>query len=131
MPLFRSSRPLLVLLAAPLFAACGYGDHVSHHGDGYPYSPDPAPVQGTIEQATIDTDELLDVQPGAGAGAFIEYESGGTYHVTTSCDVGEGGACVWDIVVTPLADAPLLSVSPLDLESDDSVTLGSGNQARL
>ena len=130
MPPLCSSRPLLVLFAVPLFVACGYGDHMSHHGDGY-YSPDPTPVQGTIEQATIDADELLDVEPGVGAGAFIEYESGGTYHVTTSCDVGQGGACVWDIVVTPLADAPLLSVSPLDLESDDSVTLGSGNQARF
>lgn len=126
----RCSRPLLVLLAVPLFVACGYGDHDMHHGDGGYIPPDSTP-QGTIEQATIDADQLLDVEPGAGAGAFIEYESGGTYHVTTSCDVGQGGACVWDIVVTPLADAALLSVSPLDLESDDSVTLGSGNQVRL
>lgn len=126
----RSSRPLLVLLAAPLFVACGYGDHDVHHDGGY-IPPDSTPIQGTIEQATIDTDQLLDVEPGAGAGAFIEYESGGTYHVTTSCDVGQGGACFWDIVVTPLADAALLNVSALDLESEDSVTIGAGNQIRL
>lgn len=128
----RSSYPLLALFAVPLFAACGYGDHMSHH-DGYydtTYGPAPTPTP-TVEQATIDTDQLLDIEPGAGAGAFIEYEAGGTYHVTTSCDVGQGGDCLWDIVVTPLADAALLSVTPLDLESDDSVTLGSGNQARL
>lgn len=124
----RFSRPLLVLLAAPLFVACGYGDHTSRydHDD----SPNPAPA-GKVEEAIIDADELLDVDPGVGAGAFIEYESGGTYHVTTSCDVGQGGSCYWDIVVTPLADAALLSVSPVDLEAEDSVTLGAGNQVRL
>jgi hypothetical protein len=133
MLLLRSSR-LLVLLAVPLFVACGYGDHMSHRDDGYggspDYSPTPTPA-GKVEEATIDTDQLLDVDPGVGAGAFIEYESGGTYHVTTSCDVELGGSCYWDIVVTPLADAALLSVSPVNLEAEDSVTLGSGNQMRL
>ncbi len=119
-------------LALPFFAACGYGDH-SMHGDGYDpnYMPSPAPVQGDIESSTIDADQLLDVEPGAGAGAFIEYESGGTYRVTTSCDVGQGSACNWDIVVTPLDDAALLGVAPVDLESDDTVTIGSGNQLRF
>lgn len=123
-----SSRPLLALLAAPLFAACGYGDHRSHHSDYTDYPPSPS---ATIETATIDTDQLLEIAPGDGAGAFVEYETGGNYHVTTSCDVGQGGDCYWDIVVTPLDDAALVSVSPFDLESDDSVTLGSGNQLRL
>jgi len=126
----RSSCPLLVLLAVPLFVACGYGDHMSHR-DGSPSdSPDPTP-NGNVEEAIIDADQLLDVDPGVGAGAFIEYESGGTYHVTTSCDVEQGGSCYWDIVVTPLDDAALLSVSPLNLEVEDSITLGSGNQMRL
>lgn len=123
----------MTLLALPAFVACGYGDHMSHHDgylDGQPSSPGPS-SSGQIEEAIIDADQLLDVEPGAGAGAFIEYESGGTYHVTTSCDVGQSGDCYWDIVVTPLADASLLSVTPVDLERDDSVTLGAGNQVRL
>jgi hypothetical protein len=133
MLLERSSRrPLLALFAVPLFVACGYGDHTSHHDDSWDgYAPNPSPAQGDIEEAAIDTDELLDVDPGVGAGAFVEYESGGTYHVTTSCDVGQGADCYWDIVVTPLDDAAVSSLSPLDLESDDSVVLGSGNQLRM
>ncbi len=126
----RFSCPLLVVLALPSFVACGYGDHTSAHHDDWDYAPAPAPTD-KIEEATIDTDQLLDVDPGVGAGAFVEYEAGGTYHVTTSCDVEQSGDCYWDIVVTPLADAALLNVSPLDLESDDSVTLGAGSQARL
>lgn len=127
--MFRpSSRPLLALLAVPLFVACGYGDHRSHR-DGYSDPPPSSSVD--IEEAIIDTDQLLEIDPGDGAGAFVEYEAGGTYHVTTSCDVGQGGDCYWDIVVTPLGDAALLSVSPFDLESEDSVTLGAGNQLRF
>ncbi len=133
MPSLRCS---CLLLAVPFFVACGYGDHMSQHDDSGGYgsanSPsNPAPAQGNIESATIDTDQLLDVAPGAGAGAFIEYDTGGTYHVTTSCDVGQGNACNWDIIVTPLDNAALLGVAPIDLESDDSVTIGSGNQVRL
>src|SRR3954469_10675498 len=129
MPFLR--RSLCLLVAIPSFVACSYGDHESHYRDGYgyDYSDNPPPAQGDIESAAIDSDQLLDADPGAGAGAFIEYEAGGTYHVTTSCDTGQ--ACNWDIVVTPLDDAALLGVSPVDLESDDSVTLGSGNQVRL
>ena len=125
----HSSRPLLGLLAVPLFVACGYGDHRSYRDDYSDYPPPTSSVN--IEEATIDTDQLLEIDPGDGAGAFVEYETGGTYHVTTSCDVGQGGDCYWDILVTPLGDASLLSVSPFDLESDDSVVLGFGNQLRM
>ena len=133
MPSLRFS---CLLLAVPFLVACGYGDHTSHNDDSWGYgssnSPsNPARAQGNVESATIDTDQLLDVTPGAGAGAFIEYDTGGTYHVTTSCDVGQGNACNWDIIVTPLDNAALLGVAPTDLESDDSVTIGSGNQVRL
>lgn len=128
----RRSCPLLAVLAVPLFVACGYGDH---HSDPYGTAGSTSdPVDkptGKVEEATIDVDQLLEVDPGAGAGAFIEYESGGTYHVTTSCDVDQGGECFWDIVVTPLGDAALFGVAPYDLESDDTVTLGTGNQVRL
>lgn len=130
MSLLRHPSSLAALALLPLLAACSYGDH--RRGDGY-YDdgygqPAPTPSQ-TIEEATIDADETLDVEPGAGAGAFIEYQSGGVYRVTTSCDAANGD-CYWDIVVTPLDRAELKSVTAIDLESDDSVSLGGG-QARL
>jgi len=132
MPFPRSSCLLLAFSAVPLFTACGYGDHSRHDyqsNNGYNYQT-PAPT-GTIEQATIDTDQVLEADAGAGAGAFVEYDSGGNYRFTTSCDVSSGIACYWDIVVTPLDGAPVLSVAPVALESDDSLTFGSTNQLRL
>jgi hypothetical protein len=128
---FRSSHLLLALASVPLVVACGYGDH--HHGNGYydGYYQNPPPSSGTIEQSTIDADSPLDIEAGAGAGVFVEYESGGVYHVTTSCDDAGQGACVWDVVVTALDGASVQSVSPVDLESDDSVSFSAGNQVRL
>ncbi|RYZ02529.1 MAG: hypothetical protein EOO73_31305 [Myxococcales bacterium] len=131
MPLFRSSTLALALLTLSLVPACGYGDTRRHgYYDDDSYDPSPPPA-GTIEQATIDADQLLDAEPGEGAGAFVEYESGGTYHVTTSCNVSSGVDCLWDIVVTPLDGAPILTISPFDLEADDSLTFGEVNRLRL
>jgi len=129
----RFSRSLLALIWLPLAAGCSYGEH--RHDDYYyedgvapPYTPPPS---DQVEESTIDVDQLLDVDPGDGAGAFFEYESGGTYHLTTSCDVDNGGECLWDIVVVPQDGAPLQTFAPFDLEDDDSVTFGYGNQLRL
>jgi hypothetical protein len=126
MPL--SSRSLLALCLAMPLMACGYGD--GHHHDGY-YDDDVDLSCGdAIEEATIDTDELLDVDAGVGAGTFVEYEGGGTYHVTTSCDADNGSDCLWDIVVQPLA-GPIVSAAPADLEDDDTLSFGADEQLRL
>jgi hypothetical protein len=129
MDLLRFSCPALALFAASLLPACTYGDD----RDSGNYYPDPGGGggSGTIEQATIDTDQLLDVEPGTGAGVFVEYESGGTYHVTTSCDYTQGVECLWDVVITPLDDAPVTNVSPFDLEKDDTLTFGAVSSLRL
>lgn len=131
MPLLRSSSLALALLTVSFLSACGYGDSRRYYDDDYYDDPNPPPPSGPIEQAVIDTDQLLDVEPGEGAGAFIEYESGGTYHVTTSCDVTSGVDCLWDIVVTPLDGAPIYTIAPFDLETDDSLTFGEVNRLRL
>jgi hypothetical protein len=120
-----------LLLSVPSFVACGYGDH-AHDGNGC-YGPGNGSYAAstTVEQANIDTDQALDVDPGAGAGAFIEYDTGGTYHINTSCDVAQGNPCYWDILVTPLNCAAIQNVAAVDLESDDSVSVEAGNQAHL
>jgi len=133
------SRLLALLVSVPLFAACGYGDDMHHgvYGNGancngaYCNGVTNNNGQGTIEQATIDTDRTLVPKPGAGADVLIEYATGGTYHLSTTCDTNQGNSCFWDILVTPLDGAATLSVAPVDLESDDSVSLGSGNQVRF
>jgi hypothetical protein len=128
--LLRCSWAVRTGLLSAWLVGCGYGDHDHHYRDDDYVDPVPALSCGDVEEAVIDADEALEVDPGVGAGAFIEYESDGTYHVTTSCDSDESGTCYWDILVTPLDDGPVLSLSPLDLETDDSVSL-EGNSVRL
>lgn len=125
MPLLCRSV-LALCLAAPL-VACGYGHGSEHDGYHYPEGPD-LTCGDVVEEASIDTDELLDVDAGVGAGAFVEYEAGGTYHITTSCD--SGSDCLWDIMVQPLAGT-IVSAAPLDLEGDDSLSFGADDQLRL
>jgi hypothetical protein len=125
---FRLSYLALTL---PLFTACGYGDNRRYddYDQGGSYTPPPSDV--VPDEATIDVDRLLDVEPGAGAGAFVEYEAGGIYHITTSCDVTGAPDCVWDIVITPLDDVPVQSLAPFNLEEDDLLSFGYGNQMQL
>lgn len=132
MRFFRHPRSLVALVSLPLLVACGYGDH--HHrddyyDDNYTSQPQQPGNAADVEEAIIDANETLDVDPGKGAGLFVEYEAGGTYHLTTSCDVDQGD-CFWDIFATPLDRAAIKNVAPTDLESDDSVTF-TGNQVHL
>jgi hypothetical protein len=135
MSLFARPRALSALAFASLLAlplvGCGYGGDDDHdrYDDGYDYGP-AASCSDTVEEAIIDTDELLDVQAGDGAGTFVEYEAGGTYHITTSCDADNGGDCLWDILVTPV-NGEIVSAAPGDLEGDDALTFRSGDQLQL
>lgn len=125
------SRWSLLLLASLPLLACGYG-HGHSHSDPYYDDGSLSPAFcGDPEEAIIDADQALEVDPGAGAGAFVEYESGGLYRVTTSCDFEESGSCLWDILVTPHDDAPVLALSAVDLEGSDSVSITEGNSVHL
>ena len=112
-------------LSVPL-SACSYG----HINDDDDWSDVEYSCGDTIEEATIDTGELLDVEAGAGAGLFVEYESGGTYHVTTACDADSGGECYWDVLVRPI-DGGLISAGPRGLEASDSLSFVADDELRL
>jgi hypothetical protein len=129
----RSIRRWVPLLAAAPLFACGYGHGHSHHDDDYYYDDGStsAVFCGDLESAVIDADEALEVDPGVGAGAFVEYESGGIYHITTSCDADQGSTCFWDIVVTPVDGAPVLGLAPFDLEGSDTLSVAETNSVRL
>ena len=128
MPPVRRPASVVLLCLASALAGCSYG--YGDDDDDYYYSEGPVSCGDAVERATIDTGELLDVEAGVGAGAFIEYEAGGTYRVTTACDADNGGDCYWDIVVRPLDGAPLIAAGPTDLEGEDSLGF-SGDELRM
>jgi hypothetical protein len=97
-------------------AGCDYSD--GRHGvaqDDHQHNQEPG-----VASAGIDADAtLVDIQAGRGTGLFVEYQSGGSWRIFTSCDTELSGfACTWDVIVTPI-DAALESVRTEDLERDD------------
>jgi hypothetical protein len=113
----------LVLLAT----ACSYDN-----GDAQRVSyADPQCT--TPSRSTVDTDRQLEVDAGQGAGVFIEYQTGGHWLLTTSCDTlrtNTTRTCQWDILLTPQDGDSLSNVVGSDLEADDSLlpfTDGTGS----
>jgi hypothetical protein len=114
------------LIALPVIGAliaCGYGSSDRHmdedmHDDGAAGGSDDDATG--IPESRIDTDATLtDISPGEGAGVFVEYQTGGTWRIRTSCDTRVSGAsCVWDIIVTPINGTVNTFVGE-ELESSD------------
>lgn len=78
----------------------------------------------TPVQTWIDTDAELAMDPGQGAGVFIQYAAGGHWSIRTTCDVAKNNTpCAWDVIVTPEDGRSISNVQPEDLEAatNDSV----------
>ncbi|HEX4335341.1 MAG TPA: hypothetical protein VH062_05475 [Polyangiaceae bacterium] len=94
----------------------GSGEKVSDYGDLCQLQRPTA-----SQSVDIDTDQTLDADPGAGV--FVEYAAGGTYHLFTTCDTDTSKlSCRWSF--TASID-PTLSLAVTDdgsLESDDTIT---------
>ncbi|HET7541043.1 MAG TPA: hypothetical protein VFK05_14265 [Polyangiaceae bacterium] len=107
----------------PLFSiACTYDNGDAHRVT----NPDPPPCADsapTPVQTWIDTDAQIELQPGRGAGVYVEYAAGGKWRLNTTCDAEQSSApCIWDVIVTPEDGRSISNVVAQDLEADtDSV----------
>jgi hypothetical protein len=122
--------PRALALSIPLLllsAACTYDN-----GDVQHLVIDPGPSNAacnTEVQSTIDTGRTIDIDAGQGAGVYIEYATGGHWHVRTSCDSDkQNTGCDWDVLVYPTAGHTLSKLAPEDLEAGDSLHSYSGSQ---
>jgi hypothetical protein len=111
---------LLGVPLAFLAVACTYDNGDANRALSNDYS---VPAACSIPIAsTVDADQQIDVKAGDGAGVFIEYASGGHYHVRTSCDTAvTGSVCSWDIIMTPDVGKALTNVVGENLTGGDSV----------
>jgi hypothetical protein len=114
-----------------LVAACTY-DNGDAHQALYDNSSGSYYSCGTPTQATIDTDQQLDIDAGQGAGVFIEYATGGHYHVRVACDTALTGlSCSWQVTVTPPAGKAITNLTGEGLEGNDSVASLPPNSVQL
>jgi len=109
----------LGLPLAFLAVACTYDNGDAHHV----LYDNPLPANCSMPAAsTIDTDAQIAIDAGLGAGVFIEYASGGHYHLRTACDTTRSNAtCQWDIIITPQESKTISNVLAEDLEGSDTI----------
>ncbi|MES1174709.1 MAG: hypothetical protein ABUL62_10310 [Myxococcales bacterium] len=115
----RFSFGLPVLL---LISGCSYDNGNVHrvYPSGSSGSTCPSPT--TPAESTIDTGRTLEVDPGQGAGVFVEYATDGHWQLRTSCDTLKTSSnCRWDVIVTPEDGSSIVNVVGTDLEPGDEV----------
>jgi hypothetical protein len=111
--MYYRQNAIFSLPCALLLAACSDG-HSHRSGTETPVPAEEIALYG------IDADQGMDQTPGQGAGAFIEYQSGGEWYVYVTCDSSRPGAvpCGWDIQVD-LLDGWWSGLSGVELEPND------------
>jgi hypothetical protein len=101
-----------------------HGGYGTYGGGGYVAGPTmsiPACPSGAGPAASvsIDADAVLTTAPGEGTGVFVEYMTGGHWHIWTSCDTFVTGyACTYD-VTAQVFGGPVSNVRGEDLETSD------------
>jgi hypothetical protein len=124
--------PVLALLA---LGGCYYEEVHHHHDCDYygdcgngGYTPPADVVKSTIDTGA----QMSAIDPGQGAGAFLEYQGQGRWHIYTSCDTElSGTACRWDIIATAMTgDAPT-AIEAENLEGSDWVGWYDAQSAQL
>lgn len=108
----------LVPFALSLSACFVEADH-RHSTNGGNNTPDP-PAAQTPLLVTVDTDKVMNATPGEGVGVFIEYKTGGTWHVWWTCDTSKSGkSCAFDILATA-STGTIKNVKPENLLATDT-----------
>lgn len=116
------STGAVVLVLVALCGGCIIVDD-GYDGPHYYYGPD---YYDDPVYVTIDANEVMNTALGEGVGLFVEYESGGTWRLWTSCDTNlTGYACAFDVYA--IAGSSVHNVITEDLEAYDHVDITSSD----
>lgn len=119
----RALFPTILTLAfagiAVATTGCFVGGGSSGETDTVPTVP--APRLDTPKQVAITPDKTLNAGSGDGVGIFVEYASGGHWHVWTTCDTNKSKvACDFEAFAIPEKGAKISNVQGAEtLESGD------------
>jgi hypothetical protein len=126
--------PAILTLAMSVGVGCGLvgciitDDDSDRHRSGSDRATDKPPPADTPEptdtplQVAIDADQALESLPGDGVGVFVEYVTGGHWHVWTSCDTNSSDAvCAFDVFVTVADGPPITNSRTENLEGSDII----------
>lgn len=138
----------LVAFATALFATCLFAceDDHHHYGDDYPSPYYPGPSTGssgtggssgssgsttdpgstpssTPMLVVVDTNQVMNADPGLGVGIFTEYTAGGGWHVWWTCDTTTSGLPC-DVTLTATAESGALT----GLDTGELLQAGTATQ---
>jgi len=99
------------------------GCTLSTNPPGLPDESNPdAAAPNQITSATIDPNVKLSEPPGTGVGVFVEYATGGHWHLWWTCDTNISGLpCTFEVSAT-VASGAVTNVAGDRLETDDTLS---------
>ena len=117
--------------AASLLAGCFVEGGSSHTTTSPPPETTPPHVlDADPRTVVIDPDKALQQDAGEGAGVFVEYATGGHWHVWTSCDTNRSKAiCNFTAFLTVDSGGQISNVQEENLETDDRATLDTAESS--
>jgi len=116
---------LFLLFVAGTLTACG-------DGSSYDYVPLGSSGTPAIRTDSIDTGATLGPEEaqGQGLGVYVEYATGGAWHVFTVCDTARSSlACQWDIVASVAKGT--LDTASADIDRGDELLRVDDGAVRL
>ncbi|MFO0760848.1 MAG: hypothetical protein U0359_30505 [Byssovorax sp.] len=101
--------------------------------------PDTTPQLDDPREVSITPDKTLDSPPGEGVGMFVEYATGGHWHVYTTCDSlvtsnndGSQVSCAFDAFFTVVdGSGKITNAVGENLEGKDAVTVAGDGTVHL
>ncbi len=127
-----TTRKLIFLVpTAALMLGCTYNDGPNCTTDCGSYGP--TENYPKVESSVIDTGATLaEIEPGQGAGAFVEYAGAGSWHVFAACDTELSSySCGWDIIVSGDAKNHIDDFGSDRMESPDWIDWYDANSVRF
>jgi hypothetical protein len=111
---FPTTAPALVLSALGVAGCYDSGNATGY----YPY---PVSCKSGVSTGSVDTGVILDLDPGYGVGATVEYAGDGAWRFAAACDsLVSGYVCDWSVLVSPI-DGTIDSFEPEALEPEDVI----------
>jgi hypothetical protein len=78
--------------------------------------------RGVVRESIQEGARLAEVTPGEGVGVFVEYDTGGFWDVSTTCDTQTSEmACEWDVYLSTLNGDPPQVDTLFGMAEDDTV----------
>jgi hypothetical protein len=116
-----------ILVTAAVLVGCvvdsspgSSGGGVAYSGGG-PNSSAPAPPSATPVLVVVDANQTLESTPGQGIGVYVEYETGGHWHVSWTCDTGLTNLSCNFVVDASVATGAITNSSSAISSSDGSL----------